>query len=80
MRFAELSGYLAIPAIVARRMPTVGCGVMRVGPEDGGRVPVSEVTDKPATPEMGPVAAFLPGSGVAQPGPTPSGKHLIGGR
>ena len=47
---------------------------MRVGPEDGGRVPVSEVTDKPATPEMGPVAAFLPGSGVAQPGPTAFGK------
>ena len=53
---------------------------MRVGPEDSGRVPVSEVTDKLATPVMGPVAAFLPGSGAAQLGPTPSGKHLIGGR
>ena len=40
----------------------------------------SEVTDKPATPEMGPVAAFLPGSGVAQLGPTGFGKYLILGR
>ena len=61
-------------------MPPVGWGEMRVGPADSARIPVSEVTDKPATPEMGPVAALLPGSSVAQLGPTPFGKDLIGGR
>ena len=63
-------------------MPPAGCVLVaqdwvRMG---GKRVPVSEVTDKPVTPAMGPVAALLPGSGVAQLGPTPFGKDLIGGR
>ena len=63
-------------------MPPAGCVLVaqdwvRMG---GERVPVSEVTDKPVTPAMGPVAALLPGSSVAQLGPTPFGKDLIGGR
>ena len=53
-------------------MPSRAVTTWRVGSAGGTRVAVSEATDKPVTPWS--VAAFLPGSGVAQPGPTAFGK------
>ena len=53
-------------------MPSRAVTTWRVGSAGGTRVAVSEATDKPVTPWS--VAAILPGSGVAQPGPTAFGK------
>ena len=68
----------ADPANVARHIPPWGewSDAQKLGPRGRTRVPVSEVTDKPATPWS--VAAILPGSGVAQLGTTPSGQTLSG--
>ena len=68
----------ADPANVARHIPPWGewSDAQQLGPRGRTRVPVSEATDKPATPWS--VAAILPGSGVAQLGTTPSGQTLSG--
>ena len=68
----------ADPANVARHIPPWGewSDAQDLGPRGRTRVPVSEATDKPATPWS--VAAILPGSGVAQLGTTPSGQTLSG--
>ncbi len=56
-------------------MPSRAVTTWRVGSAGGTRVAVSEATDKPVTPWS--VAAFLPGSGVAQLGPTAFGKPFV---
>ena len=69
----------ADPANVARHIPPWGewSDARSLGPRGRTRVPVSEATDKPVTVTWS-VAAILPGSGVAQLGPTPSGQTLSG--
>ena len=77
-RFAELFGYPLTPPTSLATYPPWGewSDAQDLGPRGRTRVPVSEATDKPATPWS--VAAILPGSGVAQLGTTPSGQTLSG--